>query len=1274
MAWTAADEARLQQLQRRVSGAADEQHGAPTIKTLDNGAHKDGGGFTGSLYRVVVGGVRDAIQDAHDFSMSLGRAASSIAPGGIIGHPDLGDNFLTRPLVDTRTPIAQPTGTEHAGPIEAFARSAVSFALPFGVASKALGAARAASVLGRVGTEIAAGAVTSFTKKPTDVNPINEASAQWFHDHFGIDKGTLDSLASDPNDDSLGSRFKAAVVSLPLDLAFTGVVEGGIHALKAYRGWRGSQLDAQAAIEAINADMGIHPNREAVATNEAAQSVFNEARQATGAPEQGDLFAPAKAAAEGATEAPPTSLSDVAAFLERKATTGATDEEIAHLSDALNGNPSSAFKNALGIDPLKMDFSALDNAETFNSIKESLQNSYTAIANRLGRTGERVTASMTARAARALASSPETLKDLYLRTNNLDAVMHASQTIVGAHAQHLVGKAEAALAAAKSGVDNGEWDAFREAFHRQAYLLGALRGAGSEVGRALRSLQNVLKAKSSRAATKSAVKKVEKAAGSELKQQAEGGGGENLADSASAAVDRMGTDAERIAFLSQIKSRGGDLGDLNRFTRVQSQSTLRRLSSGFLNEARGNLFSSATGLTNVGSTYTMMGMRAASMALATLRPALLAPFSRDAARAARIQAMATWAFVDGGFGGRAWTEAFNNMFQALKQHGLEELALNANALGAKGLAAKAAINASEAANRVRSNFERVDVVTHERQFKMDAADLQDWHNTIDEWDAPKLMQHTAKWMANVLGATVNAIGTAQRVPTQLFINGADNFAGTMAARAGAQSAAIRIAGAEALENGLEGKELSQFMRARMHQLTDTTEGHFVFPDGSHDAYSMGLRDSVLAAGTVEAKTALFQDDLENPALRAMSHAITAIPGSSLFVPFVKTPLRILETTLGDYTLLGLAKNRLRDDIRAGGWKRDEALARIGLGTFMTYMAFQMAEDRSIVGFDGGYGSSARTSRPQYSLKIGDDVVEFKRFDPLGTILGLGADFHAYLKQSEDDNPDERMFQGQQIIAAVGVALAHNVLEKTWLTGLKNLVDLASSTTDGTLDTQFSRTVSSFAQRFVPAAGLQKSFVNSPVREAGEFTEGLLKVSVGADRLPVKRDVLGDPVKQLEGDVASGFKVGPDEATDPLHQELSRLSFQIGKPSRTFHGVKLTSTQLSRLMQLRGQVVTQDGLTMKKRLETLVGLPAYQALPDAGRVQAFRDSMRGYQHEADAQLIREDHSLARRVLRQELWNKSLLDGTRDTVDQRTREAFAQLGLTTDSSTIPDQTKP
>lgn len=1278
MALTPQEAAELARLEGEDGDARSAQASAPVHQALDNGAHAATRGF--SLYHATVGAVRDAFQNVLD----LGNAAQRVVgEGGLIGRPNLGDNFLTRKVLNPQAAINKlDTAEDPNAPLaEKVIRTGLSWMLPFAGASRALGAARAGLSLGsRLGRGLLASVAADVTLKPSQTNPVNivadtPAAAKWFSDHFGIDEKTLHSLASEEDDDSLTSRFKAAALALPLNFAGDLAVEGlhaGVTAFKAWKSGRGAAIDTKAAIDALEADMTIRPGARAAAEQaaQASEALRAETKAAAEGPVQPDLFTPVKAGEDGAS-----SLSDVASFLERKATEGATDEEAAAMHAALTGNPSEAFEHALGIDPLKIDWSDMDKPEVFNSVTESLQKAYTAIANRLGRTGERVTAEMTAKAARALASTPTVLKQLYEKTNNLAAVVQASNMLVGGHTVHLVDLAEKAMAAAKAGVDNGEWSAFLEAFHRHAYFLGTLRGAGSESGRALQAWKQVQKGSTvskviDSGILQNTVKKATKAQAKAVPEEA--------AAAATNALGRITSDAEKIGVLSNIVHNGVEIGDISQLARVESAETGAtlfrregaRLLKGAINESRGNLFSLATGAWNAVSAVGIGGLRALAMADHALGLLLEAPLSREAAREARVQLYATFFYVEGAIGGlrQAWREAE----ATIGEHLYDELARNANGLGAKGLARKAAARSADLKTQFGEEFERVDVTDRTVQFKMSASDLRRMHDEIDSWDYPSVLSHTIKWITNIAAAGVNAAGTIQRVPTILSILGADRFAGGLIKRAGQQAEAIRLAASDALEGGLQGKQLGQYMRGRMTQLTDPNA--FIAEGTEGRAYWEGQRRAVLKAGTTEAVGALAQDDLRLGINRAITHLVHQTgPIGSFFVPFVKTPLRLMEITALDYTPLGALTSEFRQAFMAGGWRRDEAISRMALGTMMVATAFQLAEDRTIVGLDGDYKSSARLTRPSYTLKVGDDYVEFKRTDPHGTLLGWGADLRQITQLAAEKDPDGVL--ADQYIRAAIVATSNNIFQKTWLTGLKNLTDLVGVTGDSKDGSQFARSLQSMAQRFVPAAGYQKTLGNDPTHMASTFMERLLVNSVGADRLPLKRDFLGRPEVRLNGDQALGIKAGPNPSKDDLDRELERLSFDLPMPSHKLEGVDLNSTQYSRLLQLRGAVVQRDGMTLQQRLAYLITLPEYQALPHLGRVKAMRDEMRGYQRDAEQQLVTEDHGLARKVGRAELVTKAVLQGTpMADVDRQTQELFQQLGLTDDRSTIPDQTKP
>ncbi|UUY00990.1 hypothetical protein [Sphingomonas sp. J315] len=353
---------------------------------------------------------------------------------------------------------------------------------------------------------------------------------------------------------------------------------------------------------------------------------------------------------------------------------------------------------------------------------------------------------------------------------------------------------------------------------------------------------------------------------------------------------------------------------------------------------------------------------------------------------------------------------------------------------------------------------------------------------------------------------------------------------------------------------------------------------------------------------------------------------------------------------------------------AGGPERDEALARISMGLIAMSTAFALADDRTIVGNDGGYTSSARTGRPSYSLRVGDDVYEFSRIDPLGTLLGIGADLRDYFRTIEGD-PDAPEMMGQLIEATLW-SLTANMLSKTWLTSLRNLTDLAGATSDEDFSSRVDRFIQGFATRFVPASGVQRQaekWGDEAMRQAMTFNDQLMKASLGASTLPVRRDpLLGRPVP-LEGlDRLVGLRagVGSNEDADPLAAELERLSFKVPGSRRTVEGVKLTAAQYSRLLELKGQVVrnARTGLTLEETLQTLIELPEYAEMADAARVEAIRKEMEGFSRLATDALLQEDKGFAYKALRQEVFEAGELRGaTREQNESEAQRLAQQLGL-------------
>jgi hypothetical protein len=647
----------------------------------------------------------------------------------------------------------------------------------------------------------------------------------------------------------------------------------------------------------------------------------------------------------------------------------------------------------------------------------------------------------------------------------------------------------------------------------------------------------------------------------------------------------------------------------------------------------------------------------------------MSPLGGRHSMAARIAAMDAWAYADGVLGG--FREAWHGALRVLEKVGMAEASLNLDTLGLRDLAKAAQERSIRAADEVSlGNYERVET-RNSRAFALTASEMHHLRKMIDAEDGPTFFGGALRAGVQTLATAVNAAGSLTRLGTTLFINMPDQFVGVLSARAGARSQAVRLAANEAAELGLEGPELTRFLKARVVQLAETDGGWH--PDGfaagvdeaSAAHGDAALREDVVASGHREARANLFQDELEVGLFRGFARYVGQVPLVHMVLPFIRTPLRILERTAIDFTPLGLVKDRMRKAIIAGGPEGDEARVRLALGMLAVTAGWALSDDRTVVGTDGSFRSSSRISgRPSVSVKVGDDVVELLRIDPVGTLIGFGADMRAYLDAAEDD-PDAS--EGIPLMfEAMAIAVGANVLQKTWLTSLRNMVELFSATEDETFFQRLNAMKNAFAPRFVPGSGVQRQIAQAGenyLREADGFIEAWLANSIGAATLPVRRDaLLGRPMEVPT--ITRLAQVARDD--DPLMAELEWLSYDIARPKRSIQGVRMNAVQYSRYLELRGQEVLSavSGETLEATLRGLIAMPEYQAMGRQARVAAIRENIEAgeFHRQAIDRLLQEDDGLAFRVLRREVWDTLELQGaTRDQKVEETRRAAEELGI-------------
>jgi hypothetical protein len=256
---------------------------------------------------------------------------------------------------------------------------------------------------------------------------------------------------------------------------------------------------------------------------------------------------------------------------------------------------------------------------------------------------------------------------------------------------------------------------------------------------------------------------------------------------------------------------------------------------------------------------------------------------------------------------------------------------------------------------------------------------------------------------------------------------------------------------------------------------------------------------------------------------------------------------------------------------SGGRARDEALARITLGSGLSTAAVVAALHGRLTGTgpaDPGERAALLQSGWQpNSIRVGNQWVSYARLDPFSTLLGVAADFSDFGRYATKQQADK-------LALNLGMSIANNITNKTWLSGLSDAFDVLSDP-QRYGKTYVQRLAASMA---VPALVSQTAQATDPyLRDARTIMDAIkARVPVVSRAVPVRRNVWGDPI-------SSGGAVGPKLispfyastiSNDPVNREVARLQVQLSMPQRyvTVAGkhVQLNPQQYDELIQLAGK--------------------------------------------------------------------------------------------------------
>lgn len=288
--------------------------------------------------------------------------------------------------------------------------------------------------------------------------------------------------------------------------------------------------------------------------------------------------------------------------------------------------------------------------------------------------------------------------------------------------------------------------------------------------------------------------------------------------------------------------------------------------------------------------------------------------------------------------------------------------------------------------------------------------------------------------------------------------------------------------------------------------------------------------------------------------RLMNQGGIGLPLGTMIMPFVNTPANILGYTFRRTPLAPLFK-KYRDAIAAGGAEADLANAQVAMGTMSLLLMSDYAISGQVTGAEPAEASQReiwrRSGIQPYSIKIGDKWVAYNRIEPIGTVMGIGADLAQLMTETPFESDDDRQEQIDEAWTASIGAIGSLALNKTYLTTLGGAVEyFADPVRNG------DAFISSLVSPLVPNIVRDIERIKDPyLREASNIVDRLKARTPGvSEDLPLKFDLWGDPVSQVSdmGAVYDMFIPVPvrKQVPEAIDQELVRLHADVSYPSKT----------------------------------------------------------------------------------------------------------------------------
>lgn len=470
-------------------------------------------------------------------------------------------------------------------------------------------------------------------------------------------------------------------------------------------------------------------------------------------------------------------------------------------------------------------------------------------------------------------------------------------------------------------------------------------------------------------------------------------------------------------------------------------------------------------------------------------------------------------------------------------------------------------------------------------------------------------------LSGTAGRFADYAGEVVRVPGRL-LTAADEFFKAVGYRMELHAQAYR----QAFNEGLDGDAAA----ARVMEIIDNP------PENIKMAATDAARYQTFTNRLPEAKMS-WVAEVGQLAEKAR-HAPASGPYVRVIVPFVRTPTNIMSYLL-ERTPLAYTSQAVRDDIAAGGARRDLALGKIVTGSMVMAVTAELAMAGQITGAGPTHPKMRNILRETgwqpYSIKVGDTYYAYNRLDPIGGLLGLAADMTEIMGQTTEAEASE-------VALAAVLSITQNMASKTYLSGVFDFVEAffgASTDPEASnwkLNNWLNRLGGSMVPSFVAAIERQVSpEISATYDMIDRIKSRIPGMSAG---LPPRRNIFGEvivPSGGLGPDIISPIYTN-ETKDNPVADEMVRQQVPIGMPRRTVNGVELDAEQYDQyVLYYAGEGLGKGIPKLKTALGNLIKSTGYRNAtdgPDGGKSLLIRSIFANYRSAAQKKLFQENAEL------------------------------------------------